>query len=79
MRDLHNVEKSTFRKGEYVGYANGVWRIRKRAGGAWRGDKDGASVYGATLADISSELDAVDAANTAARRSSLLPNPFETA
>lgn len=39
---LHNIEKSGFRKGEYVGYANGVWRIRKLPGG-WR------SALGASL------------------------------
>jgi hypothetical protein len=27
---LHNIEKSAFRKGEYVGYGGGkVWHIRK--------------------------------------------------
>jgi len=29
MRNLPNIEKSAFRKGEYVGYSNGVWLIRK--------------------------------------------------
>jgi hypothetical protein len=24
---MYNIEKSIFRKGEYVGYGNGAWRI----------------------------------------------------
>lgn len=27
----HNIERSGFRRGEYVGYAHGVWRIRRIA------------------------------------------------
>ena len=34
MKYLHNVEKSAFRPGEYVGYADGVWRI-VRNGRVW--------------------------------------------
>ena len=30
MKNLHNIEKSAFRKGEYIGYAKGkVWHITK--------------------------------------------------
>ena len=29
MKNLVNIEKSAFHKGEYVGYSNGVWLIRK--------------------------------------------------
>ena len=29
MKYLHNIEKSAFRKGEYVGYCNGAQRIVK--------------------------------------------------
>lgn len=33
MQSLHNIEKSGFHAGEYVGYAQGkVWRIRRNAG-----------------------------------------------
>jgi hypothetical protein len=33
MKNLHNIDKSAFRKGEYVGYASGlVFRIMKRDG-----------------------------------------------
>lgn len=54
---MHNIEKSAFKKGEYVGYANGVWRIRRRPGKlGWRADKGGASVYGRTLKEVSGEL-----------------------
>jgi hypothetical protein len=38
MRNFHNIEKSAFRKGEYVGYSSGiVFRIAKCDGGwyAW--------------------------------------------
>jgi hypothetical protein len=28
-----NVEKSAFRRGEWVGYAHGVWRITRQTGG----------------------------------------------
>lgn len=33
MLSLHNIEKSGFRKGEYVGYALGAWTIRRGAAG----------------------------------------------
>jgi len=34
---MHNVEKSAFRKGEYVGYGAGaVWHIRRVGAGLWR-------------------------------------------
>jgi hypothetical protein len=33
----HNIEKSGFRHGEYVGYGAGkVWRIRKTLFGGWK-------------------------------------------
>jgi hypothetical protein len=35
---MHNIEKSAFRRGEYVGYADGcVWRITKSMStfGSW--------------------------------------------
>lgn len=33
----HNIEKSAFRKGEYVGYGAGkVWLIRKTLFGGWK-------------------------------------------
>ncbi len=38
MRYLSNIEKSAFRRGEYVGYADGAWRVEKEASG-WRASK----------------------------------------
>lgn len=37
MKSLPNIEPSAFRKGEYVGYCHGVWRIMRSAagGGSW--------------------------------------------
>lgn len=29
MKSLTNIEKSAFRRGEYVGYCQGAWRIRR--------------------------------------------------
>jgi hypothetical protein len=29
MASFHNIEKSVFRRGQYVGYADGVWIIRR--------------------------------------------------
>jgi hypothetical protein len=37
MKNYHNIEKSEFRKGEYIGYCEGrVYRIAKLGGGYWR-------------------------------------------
>jgi hypothetical protein len=54
---MHNIEKSAFRRGEYVGYACGVWHIVGSAG-AWRATKrEGGDVLSAgTLADLSTKL-----------------------
>lgn len=35
MKYLHNIEKSVFSRGEYVGYADGVWEISKSSGMWW--------------------------------------------
>ena len=61
MKSLPNVEKSAFRKGEYVGYAHGVWRII-RSNGCWiaRPVNDTRSaIVESTLADISVRLEMV--------------------
>lgn len=35
-RNLHNIERSSFRDGEYIGYGRGtVWRIWRGADGAF--------------------------------------------
>lgn len=64
----HNIERSGFRRGEYVGYASdgrpGVYRIRRRAGGGgWYAaryvgglDAGGGYLFGRTLALLSSRL-----------------------
>lgn len=53
------IEKSGFRPGEYVGYCDGVWRIRRRSDGIWRATKnDSSDAFGArTLNDIGKGLD----------------------
>lgn len=35
MHSLSKIERSAFRKGEYVGYAHGVWRISRGYRGGW--------------------------------------------
>jgi len=36
---MHNIDKSAFKRGEYVGYADGTWRIFKWGSG-WRATHD---------------------------------------
>jgi hypothetical protein len=64
MQKLTNIEKSTFRKGEYVGYANGVWRITKSNSsfGSWaarRQDGQGVTLFAFRLSDMSVKLSAL--------------------
>jgi len=58
------IEKSGFRPGEFVGYCDGAWRIKK-AGNLWEARKnDGADYFRArTLDGIGAGLD--ERANTA--------------
>jgi hypothetical protein len=43
---LYNIEKSAFKRGEYVGYSDGVWRIFKWNATTWRAVKrDGGGDY----------------------------------
>lgn len=55
----HNIEKSGFRRGEYIGYCNGAQRIR-RSGSGWAtyalGSSSGVFVY--AYADTLRELGA---------------------
>jgi hypothetical protein len=58
-----NIEKSVFRKGEYVGYADGVWRVfRSERFGHWiavkNNDFDVNSISASTLTEMSKKLDA---------------------
>ncbi len=57
MRNLPNVEKSGFRKGEYVGYCDGAWNIWPSDGG-WtaRHQKTMTQFRRKTLAEVSVEL-----------------------
>lgn len=59
----HNIEKSAFRPREYVGYAGGVWRIRKTGVGGWEAlERDGPDrIFGTTLQEIGEKLTAYDA------------------
>jgi hypothetical protein len=56
---MHNIEKSAFRRGQYVGYGGGTaWRISK--GDQWRAAPlhlPLPMLYGRTLRDISAQLD----------------------
>lgn len=57
----HNVERSGFHRGEYVGYGSGlVWRIRRREGGGWNAFANGSHGFrfGDTLAAIGAKLGA---------------------
>lgn len=57
-----NIDKSGFRRGQYVGYGGGlVFRI-KREGSGWRATEQGKgtpSFYGKTLGEISKQLRAL--------------------
>lgn len=65
---LHNIEKSAFRAGEYVGYAAGaMWRIRRCAPnkGLWIAtayDTKSSSICRFTLRAISIELERLNKA-----------------
>lgn len=65
MQALSNIEKSAFHKGEYVGYANGVWRImranfhigtRRIRWTAFHRDRKHHSLEAQTLREISKQL-----------------------
>jgi len=66
---FHNIEKSSFRRGEYVGYANGVWCIRKSTGayGRWwafhQSDRNAPRIYSWRLSDMSAKLEEYASAN----------------
>ena len=56
----HNIERSAFRKGEYVGWdaTGALWNIRKHAGGYWYAtERDGhGTLTGDTLKALSGKL-----------------------
>lgn len=63
MRNYTRIEKSATHKGEYVGYCNGVWRIKKW-GKEWMATKQDAlnkipSIYVDTLKQLQDKFDAM--------------------
>lgn len=47
----HRIEKSGFHAGEYVGYCDGVWKIKKSSG-LWEARKaDGSDYFRASTLD----------------------------
>jgi hypothetical protein len=67
MKDLSNIDKSAFRRGEYIGYANGTYRITRSTSsyGKWHAQPiplyDAAgnqrpAFYGFTLSQINANL-----------------------
>ena len=58
MQNMHNIEPSRFRRGEYVGYAGGtVWRITRVGRGWCAVQRYGASSFvRRTLQEISCAL-----------------------
>jgi len=65
MKAMQNIEKSAFRKGEYVGYAGGkVWRIKKTNSsyGNWfahNRDSYNEQLYAMRLSDLQAKLEAL--------------------
>ena len=69
MKNLHNIEKSGFRKGEYVGYAGGVvWEIKRDSCNFWKAQPQAvgnrysaeimaARLYSETLWELSTKLE----------------------
>ena len=63
---MHNVEKSAFQKGQYVGYGGGaVWHIRNYGKGNWKATPQGNNKHQvfscATLRDVSTQLETLSA------------------
>lgn len=61
-KGYHNIEKSGFRRGEYVGYGGGVWRISKWGKSSWKvvlQGGGGKSFVASSFDEISRKLDAL--------------------
>ncbi len=76
---FHNISKSAFRRGEYVGHATGSWRIRKESG-YWlaippHGVTKYKAFYAKNLGDVSAKLEEINAEIVAGLRK----NPNGTA
>jgi len=74
------IEKSAFRRGEYVGYAGGVWNIRKSAGmGGWkatfRDDPKRAYLFAKTLKELDKQLGEIQPVNKNPRRKTKRATP----
>jgi len=57
---MQNIEKSAFRRGEYVGYGGGyVWRIPVKQGGYWYAYAQGSAdvLHGLRLKDLQTQLE----------------------
>jgi len=52
MKNYSNIDKSGFHPGQYVGYCNGAWKVRKMDTGKWIATKDGRFRFGDTLGDL---------------------------
>lgn len=62
MQSLSRIEPSAFRRGEYVGYCNGVWFITRSAlTRSWLAVKGKALVSARTLAQLNDKFDALEA------------------
>jgi hypothetical protein len=65
MKSMFNIEKSGFRRGEYVGYGGGkVWRIKKTNSsfGNWfahNQDSYNEQLYAMRLSDLQAKLEAM--------------------
>jgi len=56
MKDLPNIERSAFKRGQYVGYGGGTWRIF-RFGGHWNAvRRPHGFLAAATLEEMSRKL-----------------------
>ena len=65
---MFNIEKSAFKRGEYVGYAKGVWRITKSNSsyGRWHARRyinPNDQLFAWRLADMSAKLKEWEAKN----------------
>ena len=59
---MHNIEKSAFRRGEYVGYGGGyTWRIPVKQGGYWYAYARGSDkmLHGLRLKDLQAQLESL--------------------
>lgn len=64
MRSYPNIDKIRNRRGEYIGYANGVWRIRRGKSGwqATKPDDEARVIRADTLAALSVALEQLSSA-----------------